>query len=95
MTFEPLPFKFPYSKTWHTFKGFTEEGRPETTKQTETVRLGNFDDYFIHMLSDHLPTIEMNPHGDGLDRLQQFRKLYIQCLLEAQREYVKDCYTPP
>jgi len=75
--------------------GFDSQGHTLITTETKTVELTEFDDFFIHMLNDYLPTITMNPDGDGLDRLQEFRKLYIETLLEAQREYVKGQYSPP
>lgn len=95
MIFEPPEYKFPHTKIWYTFAGFNQAGWPTTTKETQTVALGEFDEYFIHRLSDHLPTIDMNPEGDGLDRLRQFKELYIETLLEARHEYVKNSYTPP
>lgn len=83
------------SRTWTTSFKYTPEGKPTFNTETETVELTNFDEYFIHYLSDYLPTINISPDGDGLDRLQQFRELYVQTLLEAKHEYVKDCYSPP
>lgn len=96
MTFEPAEATIPYSKTWATTAvQFDEVGKLVFATETETVYLTEFDDYFIHMLNDHLPTINMYPDGDGLDRLREFRELYIQILLDAKHEYVKDSYSPP
>lgn len=84
-----------YSKSWDTFCGFDTQGEPLFETEWQHVQLSNFDEYFIHYLSDHLPTLNMNPDGDGLDRLQEFKELYIQCRLDAQREYIKNHYSPP
>lgn len=96
MTFEPHELKTKYSKTWNTFAGFNLEGWPVTkVTDAQTIELSNFDEYFIHRLSDHLPTLDMEPEGDGIARMNQFKELYIQTLLEARHEYIKDCYSPP
>jgi hypothetical protein len=84
-----------YTKSWDTFNGFDSQGQALFETETQTLELNNFEEYFIHYLNDYLPTIDMNPDGDGLDRLQQFKDLYIQCRLDAQREYIKDHYSPP
>lgn len=95
MTLEHTPVTDKYTRSWYTFVGFNSQGRPQLNTETHTVEISNFDEYFIHYLSDYLPTITMNPDGDGLDRLQEFKELYIQTLLEAKREYVKDSYVCP
>jgi len=60
--------------------------------QTETqhVLIGRFDEFFLHYLSDHLPGLTMNSDGDGLDRYEEFKELYIQCRLDCQHEYEKN-----
>ncbi len=84
-----------HQKTWDTFTGYDFLGNPQFQTETQHVLISNFDEYFIHYLSDHLPSLTMNPDGDGLDRLQEFKELYIQCRLDAQHEYETDRYTSP
>lgn len=96
MTFEPFEPTSKYSKTWANGNmQFSKAGKLCFETETKTIELTEFDEFFIHMLNDYLPTITMNPDGDGLDRLQEFRQLYIETLLEAEREYVKGGYSPP
>ena len=84
-----------YTKEWVTKFWFNKEGMPKTTIETEEYVLDNFTEHFIHYLSDHLPTITMNPDGDGLDRLHEFKELYVECMLNAKHEYVENSYQCP
>lgn len=95
MTFEHPPITEKHSRNWHTFVGFDPQGQPQFTKETQQLELSNFDEYFIHYLSDELPSLTIDPDDDGISRLKQFKEMYIQTLLQAKREYVKDAYTPP
>lgn len=96
MTIEHTEPTSNYSRTWPNGEmQFDSTGKLCFETETKTVKLTEFDDFFIHMLNDYLPTINMYPDGDGLDRLREFRQLYIETLLEAQREYVKGGYSPP
>jgi hypothetical protein len=79
-----------YSKSWDTFLGFDTQGEPLFETEFEHLLISNFDEFFLHYLSDHLPHLTMNPDGDGLDRYEQFKDLYIQCRLDCQHEYEKN-----
>jgi hypothetical protein len=75
------------TRTWNTFAGYSQTGEPLFNSETQTVELTEFDEYFIHYLSDYLPTLTMNADGDGLDRIREFKELFVQVLLEAKHEY--------
>ena len=72
---------------------FDKEGMPKAS--AETYEVDNFTEFFIHMLSDHLPTIDMEPNSDGLNRLKQFRELYVDCMLASLKEYQGETYSRP
>lgn len=84
-----------YQKSWNTFVGFDFLGQPQFQTETQHLLISRFDEYFIHYLSDYLPTLTINPEGDGLDRYKEFKDLYIQCRLDAQHEYEKNQVIAP
>lgn len=84
-----------YQKVYTNKRWQDADNRPKAEVVIEKYWMDNFTEYFIHRLSDHLPTIKLHKDGDGLDRLQAFRDLYVDCMLDSQREYVKDSYSPP
>lgn len=95
MTFEHLTLTEKHSRSWDTFVGYSPQGRPQFNTETQHLELSNFDEYFIHYLSDQLPSLTIDPDSDGIARLSEFKEMYIQTLLSAKHEYVKDSYTPP
>lgn len=85
-TYHPGPITTT-TRSWNHFKGYSQTGAPIFDTENQTVELSEFDEYFLHYLSDYLPTLTMNADGDGLDRVCEFRQLFIQVLLEAKHEY--------
>jgi hypothetical protein len=95
MNYHPAEATIPYSKTWPTSKvNFDAGGRPYLNTETETVYLTEFDDYFIHQLSDRIQASTATP-GDGLCIITAFRNLYIQTLLDCRHDYSPDAEQCP
>lgn len=84
-----------YTKKFLTKFWFDESGNPHTTFNETNYELDDFSNYFIHYLADHLSTLTIDPKSDNLQLLNEFRELYVQCMLDAKHEYVENSYTPP
>ena len=74
---------------------FDESGKPKCRTTTTEFKLDEFTEFFIHYLSDHLPQLDLDENRCSVERLHEFKQLYIDCMLHSLYEYDPDTYHSP
>lgn len=82
-----------HQKVYTAKRWLDADNRPKAEVVIEKYELDDFTEQFIERLADHLPSIKINKTCD-LDRRRDFKDLYVECMLDTKREYVKDAYLP-
>ena len=72
-------------KTKQTKFWYDQNGRPHVA--TTPAELSEFEEHFVHYLSDHLQTLDIDPDSDGLKLYAEFKTLYIGCLEGSIAEF--------